>query len=203
MRKKMLFVMLLLPFLIAAGDSTGQKLVYRLWKNFQNRRIHVLQKELSSHFQFLDRGVSSNKSEALRLLRHLTILSYSIRDIKISRKRNLLLASYYVSALEQLKNETFTRNGFRISVWRKVHNSWILEHQEDLSPQRVVHASKPKTQVPAICKKVFPTRRGFCHLEPLPGKLASLAKVERGIAPFMRNLDFVHLNEAISRRCWL
>lgn len=141
MLKKMLFVLLFFPFLMVAEDSTGQKLVERLWKNFQHRHIHALQKELSSDFQFLDRGVFSNKSDTLRLVRQLTILSYSIRDIKISRKKDLLFASYYVKALEKLRKETFTRNGFRISVWRKVHHSWRLEYQEDLSPRVVIHRS--------------------------------------------------------------
>lgn len=122
MIKKFLFILMFLPTLAFADMSTGEKLVYRLWKDMKEGHIKKIKEYTSKNFQSLDEAGRYNRCQELQRIKNMSINTYTLTDMTVTKGENIIVVTYIASVATQPEGpESQTQ---RLEVWKKIDGEW-------------------------------------------------------------------------------
>lgn len=136
MFKKIVFAlsMLLLPLSLFADASQGEALEKQMWQNIKDHKWKDLDNMIAPYFQvaFFD-GVL-NKQQYLIHAKALSIHEYTLSDFKVTEGPDLFVVTYTVETSETIEGKRLLSNAFRLSVWQKNKNEWLMAAHAILIP---------------------------------------------------------------------
>lgn len=91
---KFLFFLLFLPTVVFAGQGKGEKLLNRLWEDLKAGKIDKVEHYTSKHFQAITLSGFSNRTDFLNFYRQITILGYTISDVKVTEGEKVIVVTY-------------------------------------------------------------------------------------------------------------
>lgn len=120
MLRTVFFVICMVPALVFAGMSKGEKLVRKLFKNVQERNFDAIEDHTASYFQRIEQGGVFNKCQELAAFKALTLQSYSLSNFKQTKKHGILTVTFFATTTTIVNGKTVTESGLRLAVWQKV-----------------------------------------------------------------------------------
>ncbi len=133
MLKKVFFMLMFLPALGLADSSLGDKLVHRLWRDMQAKKVEEIKEYTSKDFQALNGQEVLNRFEELDLIAHTNIASYNLSNVTATQGENIIVVTY-IADVKTENSEQVETTGPHISVWKKFGDEkWKWISQADLA----------------------------------------------------------------------
>jgi hypothetical protein len=126
MLRGIIFALLILPTLMFAGSSQGEKLVKQLFKDVQEKKFHKIEDYTASYFQLLQANGAYNKNQFMKLLKSFSLQTYVLSNFKETKKHGVIIETFTGKSTILSNGQIITQNGPRMTVWQKVHDDWKL-----------------------------------------------------------------------------
>ena len=120
---------------VATESDLGEKLLRQLWADMQKPDIKMIKKTIAKGFQSVHQYGSSNREQEIKLIKGLKLGKYTLSNIKITRNGPVIVATYFVSAEETVKEKRLSKKPApRLSVFLKIDSGWKWIAHANLKP---------------------------------------------------------------------
>jgi len=120
---------------VATDSGLGEKLLRQLWADMQKPDIEMIEKTIAKGFQSVHQYGSSNREQEIKLIKGLKLGKYTLSNIKITRNGPVIVATYFVSGEETVKEKRLSKKPApRLSVFLKIDSGWKWIAHANLKP---------------------------------------------------------------------